>query len=323
MTSRSFYWLIPAVLIAFTVPYLNADFNNFFFIHAYIVGSLFTISFFMLRPQHKLQRKNLGWTVSRLALALLAVVFFQYSIIFVTRGTGLEIPLFQSYLPYNSIFDLFLETLLGFGIIMILLEKLRLDIFEANQKFREAHEKLRQFAQTDPLTTAFNRHAFYGFLQKGSGEPGEISGCVGVFDIDNLKPINDKFGHDVGDRAIRAVVRAIRALIRAEDLLFRWGGDEFFVIMVSMKAEDARERMKKLGDLLANVQLEKDNHEVLNIGVSSGFADFTDFKEVEQSIKIADLEMYQVKQKRKHQETVYSPAIFALKNLSTSLGRHI
>jgi diguanylate cyclase (GGDEF)-like protein len=160
-----------------------------------------------------------------------------------------------------------------------------------------AHNRLEELANTDPLTAAFNRHAFYGFVRKDDGsEP--VSGCVGFFDLDNLKQINDCYGHSAGDQAIRATARAIRDLIRAEDLLYRWGGDEFFVIMVGMDAEMAKLRMEKLERGLTDLKLEG-MAETINVGVSSGFCNFNGASELEQSIKRADAEMYKRKETRK------------------------
>ena len=63
----------------------------------------------------------------------------------------------------------------------------------------------------------------------------ELAGTAVIADIDNLKSINDQFGHAAGDAAIRAVATAIRSLIRADDLLFRWGGDEFLLVLEHLR----------------------------------------------------------------------------------------
>jgi diguanylate cyclase (GGDEF)-like protein len=129
-----------------------------------------------------------------------------------------------------------------------------------------------------------------------------VSGCVGFFDIDDLKPINDIYGHDVGDIVIRNVTTAIRSLMRAEDLIFRWGGDEFFVVMVSMDEEMARQRMSRLSGLLKDFYV-KGIDEKLTVGVSFGFNNFNDISELESAIKSADEKMYLNKQERKREKT--------------------
>jgi len=140
---------------------------------------------------------------------------------------------------------------------------------------------------------------------------------VGFFDIDGLKNINDCFGHSAGDAAIRVVVRSIRDIIRAEDLIYRWGGDEFFVIMVSMDAEMAETRMSRLENLLRSVKLDG-VQEPMTIGVSWGFRDFTDIADLEKAISDADAEMY--RRKRGRQTQSIDPANFvptASRNIPT------
>ncbi len=101
---------------------------------------------------------------------------------------------------------------------------------------------------------------------------------------------------------IRTVVRSIREIIRAEDLIYRWGGDEFFVIMVSMDAEMAENRMTRLESLLEHVQI--DNLPApIRVGVSWGFTNYKTSGDLENAIKAADSEMYRRKQLRKQRRT--------------------
>ena len=188
--------------------------------------------------------------------------------------------------------------MLGFRMVIVLLESVLADFRKANEDLQAAHQQLETLVQTDPLTAAFSRHAFYGFVKKNGEENTVTSGCVGFFDIDGLKSINDCFGHDAGDSAIRAVVRAIRHIIRAEDLIYRWGGDEFFVIMVSMDAEMAESRAARLKSILRSVEIDG-LESPISIGVSWGFTDFHYAAGLETAIKTADAAMYRRKQSRR------------------------
>ncbi len=205
-----------------------------------------------------------------------------------------------------------LQTALGFGMVIVLLEKVLNDFRDTNDQLRSTQKQLEQLVHTDPLTAAFNRHAFYGFMkQQGKDQGGGSSGCVGFFDIDDLKAINDCFGHPAGDVVIRSVVKSIRNIIRAEDLIYRWGGDEFFVVMVSMNAEMAENRMTRLESLLENVHI--DNvPEPIRIGVSWGFTDYTNSADLEMAIKRADAVMYSRKQLRKQRRTTSTDFISTL-----------
>ena len=300
ITVRSWFLLIPAILVAGFLAFPIGDFNDVFNFHSFIMGVAFAIAFLSLKSSSKFPHHNFGWNVMKIALALLACDFFHYTIIFSLRHTSYPL-LLGNYLAFNSVIDLVIEILLGFGMVIVLLEKVRQDVEETNRKLKETHDKLEQLAHVDPLTTAFTRHAFYSFLQKHNRENGVVSGCVGVFDIDNLKPINDRFGHAVGDVAISAVAHAIRTLVRADDLIFRWGGDEFFVVMLGFDTEQAVERMHELNSLLKDIKL-FGVAERVSIGVSFGFADFSDIMDLENSIKQADAEMYRAKQRSKYSE---------------------
>lgn len=294
MRVRHELFILPFIVVAFGLPFLGDDFNLIFNIHSLILSGFFAYSFVTLAWT---RLGSFGWKVMLVALGLLAVDFFQYFVVFTARR---YIEFDTSYLAYNPIISLVLQILLGFGMVIILLEKVMNDVTVANEKLRAAHQKLEELAHVDPLTAALNRHAFHGYLKRRGDQSQLVSGCVGFFDIDDLKTINDVHGHAAGDIIIRAVVRGIREVIRAEDLIFRWGGDEFFVLMVGFTSEEASERFVRLDTLLANVRIDGVK-EPLTIGVSHAFEDFADLGDLESTIERADAGMYLRKQERKAQ----------------------
>lgn len=304
LTTRHKLYFLPFLIIAVGLPFLAQDFNLIFNLHSLVLAAFFAVAFAALKNSNI---KSFGWRVMRTVLALLALDFFYYFVVFSLLQFKIEIP--GEYLAFSPVIDLVLEIQLGFGMVIVLLEQVLQEARTANKQLQETHNKLELTAQTDSLTTAFNRHAFYGFLKKGDDKETKVSGCVGFFDIDDLKPINDCFGHAVGDMAIRAAVSAIRKLMRAEDLIYRWGGDEFFVIMVSMDAEMARMRMQELDLLLTGICVEGAN-EPLTIGISYGFNDFSDISNLEQAVKSADEEMY--RRKQEHKQARISNQVIAL-----------
>ena len=305
LSGRHIVYFLPFACAAFILPYVAQELNTAFTIHSILIASLFAAAFRALSDSHI---KSFGWRVMRTFLFLLTLDFLHYFAVLILLRYGINFFSSQSYLAFSPIIDLVLEIQLGFGMVIVLLEQVLQETKTVNTQLYEAHKKLEETAQTDSLTTAFNRHAFYGFLKNSDGNE-LITGCVGFFDIDDLKPINDRFGHYVGDMAIRAVVGAIRKLMRAEDLIYRWGGDEFFVIMVGMNAEMARERMSELEHLLSEVYVENSLHPI-SVGVSFGFQDFSDISNLEQSVKLADEEMYRKKQERKQSKISKSNRVY-------------
>jgi diguanylate cyclase len=297
-TRRRYLTLIPAVVIAVALPYASADFNDLFMIQATIMSGVFAASFLVLLPALRRPEASHGLRVMGAALILLTIDFLHYVPVFGARKGlwGITVP--ASYLQYTSIFDLILEILLGFGAMMVLLEGVRREVEAVNDRLVQAHGKLELMAQMDPLTEALNRHAFHSLLTRGERDPESgVSGCVAVIDVDNLKPINDSFGHHIGDRAIRAVARAVRSLIRADDMLFRWGGDEFLVLMVNLPEVEAVRRMRSLNEILER-NSEQWTSAPVKITVSSGVCGFESMKELGAAIEQADKAMYESKQTR-------------------------
>jgi len=233
-----------------------------------------------------------GVRVMSTALLLLTIGFLHYVPVFGARKGlwGFTIP--GTYLQYTSVFDLLFEILLGFGTVMVLMESVRRELELANRSLLEARDKLELLVQMDPLTEALNRHAFHSLLRRPErGEETKTSGSVAIIDIDNLKPINDTFGHTVGDKAIRAVARAMRSLVRADDMLFRWGGDEFLVLMFNLPQADAWRRMEKLNDILEE-SCRRWTSVPITVTVSYGVAGFDSLTDLGPAIEAADKAMY-------------------------------
>jgi diguanylate cyclase (GGDEF)-like protein len=290
------YLFIAAVIVAAALPYLSDDFNDLFMVQATILAVLFATALFVLRLGSRSRETTPGIRVMSAALLLLSISFLHYVPAFGARKGlwGVTVP--SGYLKYTSIVDLILEMLLGFGTTMVLMEGVRREVELANRKLMEALDKLELLARMDPLTEALNRHAFHSLLSRNeSGIEANDSGCVAVIDIDNLKPINDRLGHTAGDRAIRAAARAIRSLIRADDMLFRWGGDEFLVLMFKLPESEARRRMQTLNDILAK-NCEQWTSLPIRVTVSHGLAGFGSLTTLGRAIELADKEMYDGRQ---------------------------
>ncbi|PWT95031.1 MAG: hypothetical protein C5B55_01795 [Blastocatellia bacterium] len=291
-----FVVLLPALILAGILPYLSRDFNDLFMVHALVISGLFAGSFAAIRFGSRSDKASPGVRVMSTALALLTIDFLHYVPVFGARKGlwGVTVP--SVYLQYTSIFDVILEILLGFGTMMVLMERVRDEVEVTNNKLMSARDQLEFLARMDPLTEALNRHAFHSLLRGNEGDESVSSfGCVAVIDIDNLKPINDTLGHTAGDKAIRSVARATRSLIRADDMLFRWGGDEFLVLMFKLSKEEAARRMATLNEVLEK------NCRIwtglpITVTVSHGVAGFDSLERLGAAIDTADRAMYEQRQ---------------------------
>lgn len=302
--------LAPALLLAVTLPWLSTSLYPLFLPHAAILALFWMAAYGVLRRRYH-EQPSAGLRVMRIALVMLTLNALHLVLVF---GYGVldERPMPPAYLHYWALYELLLQILLAFGSVILLMESICRQLEGKNHELKAASLHLQALAEQDPLTEALNRYAFYSFLQKNGGRTGRsVAGCVAVVDVDEFKSINDNLGHAAGDAAIRAVARAIRLVIRTDDLLFRWGGDEFLVLLVGLPEADGRTRMGLLNDALRGSAL-TDSDEPVDLKVSFGVAAFNGAGMLEFSIDKADREMYHHKQQRKSSGLVPRPPASAL-----------
>jgi len=124
---------------------------------------------------------------------------------------------------------------------------------------------------------------------------------VAVIDIDNLKPVNDRFGHKCGDAVIKAIAEAIRQSIRKADLAVRYGGDEFVVIFPECGESEARQAMEKIRKGVEELRyVVPETGESLSLSVSTGIASYEPRVENPWEIfEAADRQMYREKNSKR------------------------
>jgi len=111
-------------------------------------------------------------------------------------------------------------------------------------------ERQRSLSRRESLTGCFNRRAFYELFPREVERARRLGqGVATVFvDVDHFKAINDRHGHETGDRVLQQLAARLRGIIRETDLLFRWGGEEFVVLLphtVPGEAPALAERIRK------------------------------------------------------------------------------
>jgi diguanylate cyclase (GGDEF)-like protein len=118
----------------------------------------------------------------------------------------------------------------------------------AKQEVEQKNLELERLATRDPLTGALNRRAFhtaFDIAWRQAVSAGGYLTCLMV-DIDHFKNVNDSYGHGVGDRVIQEVARKLQESVRATDLLCRWGGEEFCVVIGGLNAAASAEFAERL-----------------------------------------------------------------------------
>ena len=156
--------------------------------------------------------------------------------------------------------------------------------------------RLRRLSVTDPLTEAYNRE----FLQQRLPrvvEHAERRGeplAVAMIDIDHFKEVNDRFGHGVGDRVLAEVAARLRAAIRAGDLLVRYGGEEFLVLLPGSDAIQAAEIAERMRLKIEADPVQTDSAAV-EVRISIGVAERRRGDPGSQLIRRADTALYAAK----------------------------
>lgn len=295
---RQLLVLIPGLLLALVLPRIHPDFSGRFIAQAAILAGFFAVAFWRLQQGRRSGRDGTGLRITSVALLVLALNFLSYVPV-LWYSLANRVRLFFVYSAYTSLFDLILETLLGFGTVILVMEDVHREAQEANRELRLARDRMESQARLDPLTESLNRHAFYSLVEDNRLSPQAArGGCVAVVDIDSLKPINDALGHAAGDAVIRAVSGAIRRLVRADDLVFRWGGDEFLIVLFGVSEEETRRRLEGLDPALAGLTV-PGPAEPISVTVSWGIAPFSTPAALERAIERADDAMYWRKKARR------------------------
>lgn len=158
------------------------------------------------------------------------------------------------------------------------------------------HEAERGMAFKDPLTSAYNRNFMLTIIQndinkaKNKGQNVYVS----MFDIDNFKKFNDKYGHDAGDIVLKSIAREGRRKLRSTDYLVRYGGEEFIIILINTDSDNAYNCIERVRQAIANMVLSFDGEDV-SVTCSFGLAQILPDKNLEETITMADKALYKAK----------------------------
>lgn len=181
-----------------------------------------------------------------------------------------------------------------------------LKVMMISQDIGKRHE-LENLANTDGLTGLFNERYFSSVLHRK--EKKKLPFVLYYLDLDHFKPVNDTYGHDMGDKLLKAVAERLLKCIRSNDFAFRIGGDEFALI-ISAEMEDSlcmQTKMRIIQSLLRPYEIDG---KTLHIGASCGYAVYPLETEDTGKIRIlADQRMYAEKKKIIRKPQGLSPKI--------------
>ena len=194
-------------------------------------------------------------------------------------------------------------------------ESSRTELQEMRQRLHEVSaelEKTRNQARIDPLTGFANRRGMEEFIgreiarARRSGTPFSVA----ILDIDHFKRVNDEHGHDIGDKALVHLATVVKSRLRESDVVCRYGGEEFVVILPDTPIHGAQLVVDRLRVLVENTQLPIAGGS-LQIRFSGGVAQFCDGENRETLLKRADEALYAAKRGGRNRVIAADPAAVA------------
>lgn len=143
-------------------------------------------------------------------------------------------------------------------------------VSERTRALTEANRKLSHLARTDTLTGLLNRRAFTEVFPGNDASRKNRGSCsLALLDIDLFKQFNDQYGHDCGDAVLREMARLLRENLRQNDVVARWGGEEFIILLPDTNLDSAAEIMERLRQAVASHEF-KWKGKTLQITITAG-----------------------------------------------------
>lgn len=169
-------------------------------------------------------------------------------------------------------------------------------IFLTYLTLRRYHAKIEEIASTDKLTGLLNRHAFSVLVAKLLAayrrKPRPVT--VLLADVDHFKSINDRYGHHVGDQVLTVVADLLRSGLREADFAFRWGGEEFLLVLQDCSWEKGQVVAEKLRLAIESATPIPSSPEV-KVTISIGISQFDGIETPEHTVDRADTALYAAK----------------------------
>ncbi|WP_410211892.1 GGDEF domain-containing protein [Aquirhabdus sp.] len=164
--------------------------------------------------------------------------------------------------------------------------------------WREREERIRVISRTDALTGIHNRMSILDFLNHEMVRAARLNEplTIALLDLDHFKKVNDNWGHPTGDRVLKDAAKVFRQNIRNCDVLGRYGGEEFIIILPGADSEEGQKVIERCRTKLAETDILTDSESLIQVTASFGMVSVHgQWVESHQLIQIADRALYQAK----------------------------
>lgn len=213
-------------------------------------------------------------------------------------------PLYPQFenVEYSDIF-LFLHIILLMFIFFRFATSYLASSEMTNVILGETNKELQKLAGLDPLTKLVNRRELFRRierLEELTPDPEHARYCLCIGDIDDFKKINDTYGHDIGDFVLKSLSEIFSLSVRSQDIVCRWGGEEFLIVLSNISYLDALTRFDRIR---SNIEKKTFCHEQvsLHITMTFGAASSQDGMSFQDVVNLADNRLYAGKRQGKNQ----------------------
>lgn len=169
------------------------------------------------------------------------------------------------------------------------------------------HEELQRIAERDPLTDVYNRRSGLKIYREAYQRAIQTDRALSalMFDIDHFKRVNDTYGHLIGDSVLKQVCEAVKADLRETDVLMRYGGEEFFLVLPNTNAHGAKEIAERILKRIAEQVVMVDGSSIqVSISIGCGTLRETKAKSESEFIQALDDALYRAKEKGRNRVVV-------------------
>lgn len=242
------------------------------------------------------------YTTALLAFGLLSWLMLQ-----TLMGKLPYAPLFMITQPVdaNRVSALWTASMLWFTVPILVGGIMLLEILLS--QWRDREKRVETLSQTDPLTGLYNRRTIYHFLAQllNQRQTEERLHSLILLDLDFFKQINDQHGHSVGDRALIATAAALKNTIRQHDMVGRFGGEEFIIVIADTSRERTLHIAERCRHELTQLEVYNDHQELVPLSASFGITHFNQHCTIDQVLKHADDALYRAKNLGRNQVVHY------------------
>jgi diguanylate cyclase (GGDEF)-like protein len=234
----------------------------------------------------------IAWMVLNTAFKIGHILVLSLVVSIITYICRADILPAQKYTLSPAMFDIAVTFNTIAAILCLLITTALIRVYMSQQK-----QELSNLAVRDPLTNLYNRLYLSSFLAqyKEKAKRAHEEFCVVMGDVDHFKRINDKYGHEKGDEILVKLADYIQSELRVQDLVVRWGGEEFLIVLVNCSLAQANERINLIrhGINTSLNFISKDGAKSLSM--SFGVARVNHSEPIEDLIARADKLMYRAK----------------------------